>query len=212
MAFLVSIFGSIAIGILSGICGNMTPSLPPGLDGHMPWPVSPPIGGAPPETPSIVIPLPLFSLRCSLRSLRCGWRTFRDTHANATRRPWRFGPRAGFPGIGSASSSRTPSSRSWRFWCWSACRTSPSPTCSGELFATWLIKLSKPWAGCWVGASPVRLKDGSPGTGRTRRSSLSGCSTARPSATISACQITRPSPGGPGEESAKPSSAGRSRR
>jgi hypothetical protein len=34
MAFLVSILGSIAIGILSGICGEMTPSLPPGLEGH----------------------------------------------------------------------------------------------------------------------------------------------------------------------------------
>ena len=34
MAFLVSILGSIAIGILSGICGQMTPSLPPGLEGH----------------------------------------------------------------------------------------------------------------------------------------------------------------------------------
>jgi len=34
MAFLVSILGSIAIGILSGICGKMTPSLPPGLEGH----------------------------------------------------------------------------------------------------------------------------------------------------------------------------------
>ncbi len=34
MAFLVSILGSIAIGILSGICGRMTPSLPPGLEGH----------------------------------------------------------------------------------------------------------------------------------------------------------------------------------
>jgi hypothetical protein len=34
MAFMVGIFGSIAIGILSGICGDMTPSLPPGLDGH----------------------------------------------------------------------------------------------------------------------------------------------------------------------------------
>jgi hypothetical protein len=34
MAFLVSILGSIAIGILSGICGTMTPSLPPGLEGH----------------------------------------------------------------------------------------------------------------------------------------------------------------------------------
>jgi hypothetical protein len=31
MAFTVSIMGSIAIGILSGICGEMTPSLPPGL-------------------------------------------------------------------------------------------------------------------------------------------------------------------------------------
>lgn len=36
MAFLIGIFGSIAIGILSGICGDMAPSLPPGLDGHMP--------------------------------------------------------------------------------------------------------------------------------------------------------------------------------
>ena len=34
MTFTVSILGSIAIGILSGICGEMTPSLPPGLDGH----------------------------------------------------------------------------------------------------------------------------------------------------------------------------------
>ena len=34
MAFTVSILGSIAIGILSAICGEMTPSLPPGLDGH----------------------------------------------------------------------------------------------------------------------------------------------------------------------------------
>jgi hypothetical protein len=34
MAFTVGILGSIAIGILSGICGQMTPSLPPGLDGH----------------------------------------------------------------------------------------------------------------------------------------------------------------------------------
>ena len=34
LAFLVSILGSIAIGILSSICGQMTPSLPPGLDGH----------------------------------------------------------------------------------------------------------------------------------------------------------------------------------
>jgi hypothetical protein len=34
MAFLVSILGSIAISILSGICGGMTPSLPPGLEGH----------------------------------------------------------------------------------------------------------------------------------------------------------------------------------
>jgi hypothetical protein len=34
MAFLVSILGCIAIGILSGICGKMTPSLPPGLEGH----------------------------------------------------------------------------------------------------------------------------------------------------------------------------------
>jgi hypothetical protein len=34
MAFLVSILGSIAIGILSGICGRMTPSLPPGLEEH----------------------------------------------------------------------------------------------------------------------------------------------------------------------------------
>ena len=34
MAFLVSILGSIAIGILSGICGTMTPSLPPGLEVH----------------------------------------------------------------------------------------------------------------------------------------------------------------------------------
>ena len=31
---LVSILGSIAIGILSGVCGRMTPSLPPGLEGH----------------------------------------------------------------------------------------------------------------------------------------------------------------------------------
>ncbi len=34
MAFLVSILGSVAIGILSGICGQMIPSLPPVLDGH----------------------------------------------------------------------------------------------------------------------------------------------------------------------------------
>jgi hypothetical protein len=34
LAFLVSILGSVAIGILSGICGQMTPSLPPGLDGY----------------------------------------------------------------------------------------------------------------------------------------------------------------------------------
>jgi hypothetical protein len=34
MAFLVSILGSVAIGILSGICGTMTPSLPPGLEVH----------------------------------------------------------------------------------------------------------------------------------------------------------------------------------
>jgi hypothetical protein len=34
MAFLVSILGSIAISILRGICGGMTPSLPPGLEGH----------------------------------------------------------------------------------------------------------------------------------------------------------------------------------
>ncbi len=34
LAFLLSILGSVAIGILSGICGQMTPSLPPGLDGH----------------------------------------------------------------------------------------------------------------------------------------------------------------------------------
>jgi hypothetical protein len=36
MAFTVGILGSIAIGILSGICGDMTPSLPPGLDGDTP--------------------------------------------------------------------------------------------------------------------------------------------------------------------------------
>ena len=34
MAFLVSILGSIAIGMLSGMCGQMTPSLPPDLEGH----------------------------------------------------------------------------------------------------------------------------------------------------------------------------------
>jgi hypothetical protein len=34
LAFLVSILGSVAIGILGGICGQMTPSLPPGLDAH----------------------------------------------------------------------------------------------------------------------------------------------------------------------------------
>ena len=34
LAFLVSILGSVAIGILGGICGQMTPSLPPGLDEH----------------------------------------------------------------------------------------------------------------------------------------------------------------------------------
>ena len=34
MAFLVCILGSIAIGMLSGICGQMTPSPPPGWDGH----------------------------------------------------------------------------------------------------------------------------------------------------------------------------------
>jgi len=34
MAFMVGILGSVAIGILSGICGDMVPSLPPGLDGH----------------------------------------------------------------------------------------------------------------------------------------------------------------------------------
>ncbi len=33
MAFLIAILGSVAIGILSGICGEMVPSLPPGLDG-----------------------------------------------------------------------------------------------------------------------------------------------------------------------------------
>jgi hypothetical protein len=34
MAFVVGILGSIAIGILNGICARMIPSLPPGLDGH----------------------------------------------------------------------------------------------------------------------------------------------------------------------------------
>ena len=34
LAFLVSILGSVAIGILGGICGQMTPSLPPGLDNN----------------------------------------------------------------------------------------------------------------------------------------------------------------------------------
>jgi hypothetical protein len=34
MAFTVGIMGTIAIGILSGICGEMTPSLPPGLGGE----------------------------------------------------------------------------------------------------------------------------------------------------------------------------------
>jgi hypothetical protein len=34
MAFVAGILGSIAIGILGGICGKMTPSLPPGLEGH----------------------------------------------------------------------------------------------------------------------------------------------------------------------------------
>jgi hypothetical protein len=34
MAFLVSILGTIAIGILGDICGQMTPTLPPGFDDH----------------------------------------------------------------------------------------------------------------------------------------------------------------------------------
>jgi hypothetical protein len=34
MAFMVGLLGGIAISILSGICGQMTPSPPPGLNGH----------------------------------------------------------------------------------------------------------------------------------------------------------------------------------
>jgi len=34
LALVVSVLGTIAIGILNGICGGMVPSLPPGLDDH----------------------------------------------------------------------------------------------------------------------------------------------------------------------------------